>query len=211
MFVSGAQLIMSRMINSRRKFMIGISMVIGSSIILMPELTANVPPDLKPILGSGLSMGVLAAIALNLLFRIGVAQQSEITLDGNKSGSRMTEFLEECGADWGARQDIISRASTAVGEALEELNRTKLIEGMAKLKAQFDEYKLILTLTYPGKKIPIEPQKQLDLDALLDEEGDAGLDAAISNISGVLIKNLADKVTSSEVSGNSELKLVFEH
>ena len=46
---------------------------------------------------------------------------------------------------------------------------------------------------------------------LLDEEGDAGLDASISNISGALIKNLADKVTSSEVSGNSELKLVFEH
>ena len=211
MFVSGAQLIMSRMINSRRKFMIGISMVIGSSIILMPELTANVPQNLKPILGSGLSMGVLTAIVLNLLFRIGVAQQSEITLEGNKAGSRTTEFLEECGADWGARPDVISRASTAAGEALEELNRAKLILGTAKLKAYFDEYRLILTLTYPGKKIPIEPQKQLDLDALLDEEGDAGLDAAISNISGVLIKNLADKVTSSEVSGNSELKLVFAH
>jgi xanthine permease XanP len=211
MFVSGAQLIMSRMINSRRKFMIGISMVIGSSIILMPELTANVPQDLKPILGSGLSMGVLTAIVLNLLFRIGVAQQSEITLDGNKAGHQMMEFLEECGDDWGAREDVISKASTAAGEALEELNRAKLIKGTAKLKAYFDEYRLILTLTYPGQKIPIEPQKQLDLDALLDEEGDAGLDAAISNISGVLIKNLADKVTSSEVSGNSELKLVFEH
>ena len=57
----------------------------------------------------------------------------------------------------------------------------------------------------------IEPQKQLDLEALLDEDGDDGLDAAISNISGLLIKNLADKVTSSEVSGRSELKLVFEH
>jgi hypothetical protein len=57
----------------------------------------------------------------------------------------------------------------------------------------------------------IEPQKQLDLEALLDEDGDASLDAAISNISGVLIKHLADKVTSSEVSGNSELKLEFIH
>jgi xanthine permease XanP len=211
MFVSGAQLIMSRMINSRRKFMIGISMVIGSSIILMPELTANVPQDLKPILGSGLSMGVLTAIVLNLLFRIGVAQQSEITLDGNKVGHQMMEFLEECGDGWGAREDVISKASTAAGEALEELNRAKLIKGTAKLKAYFDEYRLILTLTYPGQKIPIEPHKQLDLAALLDEEGDAGLDAAMSNISGVLIKNLADKVSSSEVSGNAELKLIFEH
>jgi xanthine/uracil permease len=211
MFVSGAQLIMSRMINSRRKFMIGISMVIGSSIILMPELTANVPQDLKPILGSGLSMGVLTAIVLNLLFRIGVAKQSEIELASNKVGSQITEFLEECGSDWGAREDIISKAGTAAGEALEELNRAKLIHGTAKLKAYFDEYRLILTLTYPGKKMSIEPQKQLDLEALLNEDGDSDLDAAISNISGVLIKNLADKVTSSEVSGSSELKLVFVH
>lgn len=213
MFVAGVQLILSRMINSRRKFMIGISMVIGSSIILMPELTADVPQNLKPILGSGLSMGVLTAIILNLLFRIGVAKQSEIALAGNKVGSQITEFLEECGANWGAREDVISKASTAAGEALEELNRAKLIQGAAKLKAYFDEYKLILTLTYPGKKMSIEPQKQLDLDALLDEDGDGddGLDAAISNISGLLIKNLADKVTSSEVSGRSELKLVFVH
>lgn len=211
MFVAGAQLILSRMINSRRMFMIGISLTIGSSIILMPELTVNVPKDLQPILGSGLTMGVLASIVLNQLFRIGVAQNAEIALAGRDTGSQVTKFLEENGADWGARGDVIARAGVAAGEALEALNQASLMEGAAILKAHFDEYKLTLTLNYPGKALSFEPAQAMDLEALMDEEGEEALDAAMSNMSGVLIKNLADKVSSAETAGQAELKLIFAH
>jgi xanthine permease XanP len=211
MFVAGAQLILSRMINSRRMFMIGTSLTIGSSIILMPELTANAPESLKPILASGVSVGVLASIVLNQLFRIGVAQNAEIALAGKDSGTQATKFLEGCGADWGARGDVVVRAGVAVGEALEALNQSNSMEGAAILNAYFDEYKLILTLKYPGKAMSFEPAQALDLEALMDEEGEEAMDAAMSNISGILIKNLADIVTSAETAGLAELKLIFAH
>ena len=211
MFVVGSQLVLSRMINTRRMFMIGISITVGAAIILMPDLTANVPSNLKPILGSGLTMGVLTAILLNQIFRIGVNQNAEITLTGTHASSQATKFLEECGADWGSRADVIARAGVAVGEALEALNHAELIDGPARLKANFDEYKLSLSLIYPGKSISFEPSKKLDLDALMNEEGDDALDAAMSNMSGVLIKTLADRVSSTEKHGHAELKLTFVH
>lgn len=39
------------------------------------QVTAQLPPSQQPILGSGLMVGTLCAIGLNLLFRIGFAQQ----------------------------------------------------------------------------------------------------------------------------------------
>ena len=63
--VAGMQMILSRMINNRRMFMVGLSITVGAAIILMPELASGVPRGLKPILGSGLTMGILTAMILD--------------------------------------------------------------------------------------------------------------------------------------------------
>ena len=77
LMVAGMQMILSRMINNRRMFMVGLSITVGAAIILMPELTSTVPTNFKPILGSGLTMGILTAVILNLIFRIGIAKKQK--------------------------------------------------------------------------------------------------------------------------------------
>jgi xanthine/uracil permease len=213
MFVSGMELILSRMLNSRRMFMVGISMTVGASVILMPELTSQVPEFLAPIFESGLTVGVITAIVLNLIFRIGVTQSRQILFNDHISGEIVTNFLEECGEDWGARHDVIARAGVALEEAVETLERTKLRQGDGQIKANFDEYNLILTLDYPGKKIALKRDVKIDWEALMesDSDDDQELDLAMSNLSGVLLNNLADKVVSSEQNGHAELKLQFSH
>ena len=213
MMVAGMQLIMSRMINNRRMFMIGLSTTVGAAIILMPELTADLSDHLKPILGSGLTMGVLTAIVLNAIFRIGVSQTGAVELAGHYSGPQATSFLENCGMDWGARPDVIARAGMAVGEALEALHSAKLLNGKPTLRATFDEYKLIVGLEYPGKAITFAADAEVDLQAFMDDEesGDAALDAAMSNMSGLLIRNLADRVSSDEEDERANLLLEFTH
>jgi hypothetical protein len=55
---------------------------------------------------------------------------------------------------------------------------------------------VVLTLTYPEKPFGFEPCEAIDLQSLLEsEEGEAILDAAMSQMSGHLISNLADRVT----------------
>jgi xanthine permease XanP len=212
LMVAGMQMILSRMINNRRMFMIGLSITVGAAIILMPELTARVPVSLKPILGSGLTMGILSAVVLNLIFRIGITKTEEISLAGPQDSAKGTRFLEDCGVSWGARSDVIARASESLVEALEALHEAKLMEGPATLKATFDEYKVALALDYPGKGISFTGGSKVDLKKLMENGGgDDAIDAAMSNMSARLIRKLADRVSCDEAGNRATLHLQFSH
>ena len=212
MMVAGMELILSRLLNSRRLFMVGMSLTTGASILLIPELTAELPADLRPVLGSGLMLGALTAIGLTAFFRIGISRRGEIMLDGLHSLQDATDFLEERGADWGARRDVVSRAATTVGEAVETLYGGGLVDGPIRLSASFDEYKLVLLMDYPGRALSFNTPAEIDLEALLDaDDGDAALDSAMSGMSGNLIKHLADRVSSQRRADRAELLLRFNH
>lgn len=210
MLVLGMELILSRMLNSRRTFMVGLSITVGASLMLMPELGNSIPADLKPILTSPLTMGGLTAIGLNLLFRIGISETASIELSGTHAASEATRFLEDHGADWGARKDVINRAGTAIGEALEAMQANNMSTGPIKLTASFDEFKLVLVLDYEGSAFSLKKEK-LDISTLLTENSDSALDDAMSRISSNLIRNLANKVSSTEQSGFANLTMQFAH
>ena len=212
MMVSGMELILSRLLNSRRMFMVGVSITAGASIMLVPELTLELPEHLKPVFGSGLMLGAITAIGLTVFFRIGISRHGEVELAGAHSGQTATNFLEDCGASWGARRDVVARAGVAIGEALEALYGAEVVNGPVTLHVSFDEYKLLLDLNYPGRAINFAANQKIDLEALLeDDDEDAALDAAMSGMSGQLIKHLADRVTSNETAGRALLRLRFNH
>ena len=212
LMVAGMQMILSRMINNRRMFMIGLSITVGAAIILMPELTSMVPANLKPILGSGLTMGVLTAVILNLIFRIGIVKTDQISLTGPEDSAKATRFLEDCGVSWGARHDVITRAGESLIEALEALFEAKLMDGPATLNATFDEYKVALALNYPGRGISFAGPRTVDLKKLMEDGGsEEALDAAMSNISAKLIRKLADVVKCDESGDRATLHLQFSH
>lgn len=209
MIVVGMELILSRMLNTRRMFMVGLGITVGMTILALPELSQNVSGNLQPIVGSALTMGVVTAIVLNQIFRIGVSQTGTMELGGIHAVKELTEFLEERGSDWGARRDVMTRAGMAVGEALEKLNGSGMANWPMTLKATFDEYKVILELAYDGELVSLEPKRAIDLEALLED--DDALENAVSNISGVLIGQLADKASSEQRGDKSVLRLVFDH
>ena len=212
LMVAGMQMILSRMINNRRMFMVGLSITVGAAILLMPELTSTVPTQLKPILGSGLTMGILTAVILNLIFRIGIAKSEETTLAGPEESSKGIRFLEDCGVSWGARHDVIARAGESLMEALEALHEAKLMDGPATFKATFDEYKVALALDYPGRGITLSGKQNLDLKQLMaGGANDEAIDAAMSNMSAHLLQRLADRVNSDEAGGRATLHLEFNH
>ena len=101
MMVAGAELVLSRLLNGRRRATVGLSLAAGMAVMLVPELTASAPLQLKPLVGSGFIVGVSLAIALNLVFRIGVSQSSEVLLDGMNAAEQAARFLEDCGAAGG--------------------------------------------------------------------------------------------------------------
>ena len=152
----------------------------------------------------------LAAIGLNLMFRIGISETATMELSGTHTASAATRFLEDHGADWGARKDVITRAGAAVGEALEALQINNMTEGPITLRTSFDEFKLVLKLEYEGEAFSLKKQK-VDISALLIEDDDSALDDAMANMSSHLLRNLANKVSSTKQSGVASLTMQFAH
>lgn len=209
MIVAGMDLILSRMLNTKRSFVVGISIAIGMSVYIIPEMTAAAPAWSYTIVSSGLTVAALVAVLLNILFRIGIAQSATMTLDPYAPPGAVVEFLETCGGAWGARRDVVLRAGMAIGEAVELLTRSRALRGPAELRVAFDEVRLVCTIRYQGAPLRLDPV-EVDVAALLDAD-DALLDADIERVSALLVSRLADRTQAFADGDTAELVLAFDH
>ena len=211
MLVSGMELIFSRMMNTRRMIMVGMSIAAGSVVVLLPEIANGAPSSLAPLLTSGLTVGGIFAVTLNAVFQLGVAKKDKITLQGIADVSLLTDFLEAKGAAWGARREVISKSAIAIIETLEKVGRTQTRVWPIVVQAEFDEYNLRIEMEYRGDALVFGVNEKLDLDALLDDDDDSSLDMIVANVSGVLMQQLADKMRSRQSGQFAIIELNFEH
>ena len=118
--LAGFQIMVSRMMNARRIFVIGISLTFGLCVYLIPEAYSGVHPWLKPVFSSALSVTTIMALVLNMIFRIGVASKARLELNPAAfSSSDIFDFMERQGGDWAARPDVIRSAAGAMNETME--------------------------------------------------------------------------------------------
>ncbi|QIB35613.1 solute carrier family 23 protein [Ancylobacter pratisalsi] len=203
--VAGMELILSRRLSDRRIFTVGLAVMAGLAVAILPELVDATPDWAHPILGSPLSVSTGVAIALNLLFRIGIRQEASVpvTTDDNPFEATTT-FLEHQGDIWGARRDVISSAIPVVAEAAEMLLDTGVAEDGVVLRARFDENDLDVTLLYRGAPIEIPTLRPSPEDLL----GDA---AAVARFVGYMLSKRADRLLLGRLGERQTLTLRFEH
>ena len=124
--IEGFRIITSRMLDDRKIFLVGFSLIFGLSVDLLPSLYAQFPEAVQPIFRSSLTVVSLTAIVLNLIFRIGIKQMRSIEVVlGQDATDKVVEFMEISGEVWGARDEVVRRASSAMIEFIEmatELN-----------------------------------------------------------------------------------------
>ncbi|MDD2637915.1 MAG: solute carrier family 23 protein, partial [Methanothrix sp.] len=143
MIVAGFQIIMSRMLDARRTFLVGIPLILGLSVDVLPGLYDTVPPILSPIFSSSLSLAAVLVVLLNLLFRIGIAKRGQLVLrPGVDDADSIFNFMERQGSAWGARREVIFRAISATNELFEAVSSSKLAEGDIDVDVAFDEFNL---------------------------------------------------------------------
>jgi NCS2 family nucleobase:cation symporter-2 len=71
MVIAGIQIILTTKLDARKTFVIGISLIFGLSVDILPELYRNIHPWLRPLFSSSLTLSTILAIVLTQLFRIG--------------------------------------------------------------------------------------------------------------------------------------------
>lgn len=205
MIVAGIQILTSRMLDARKTFVIGTSIIFGLSVDLVPSLYQQVHPWLKPLFSSSLSVSAISAVILNLLFRIGIGKHKSIELQpGTDSSAKIFSFMEKQGGLWGARREVIYNAMSAMNEFMEAI---ALGERMAKpivMDVGFDEFNLDVTIRYEGAALEF-PTTRPDKQQLRTEPG------AVTRLAGYLVRQYADKLTATAQGAMNQVVLHFDH
>jgi xanthine permease XanP len=205
MILAGIQVITSRMLDARRIFVVGIALIFGLSVDMVPGLYGNVPDLIQPLFSSSLAISTILVVFLNLLFRIGVTKYQILELTpGVDSSQKIFEFMETQGGIWGARHEVILRATAALNEFVESAAGLGLVNGKARAEVSFDEFNLDVDIRYDGQLMEF-PSRRPTEDALLADE------KAFIGLSGFLIRQYADRVRSEVVNGRCQVQLHFDH
>ena len=138
LITSGMELIISRMLDTRRIFMVGCSIIVGIASIQMTDMIKQLPPALYSIAGSPFAIASLCAILLNLLFKIGTSRNASLSAEPQlASVPEILSFFESSGASWGARRQVIQRAENAMNELLETMIMMHLADGKMDIQLRF--------------------------------------------------------------------------
>ncbi len=204
MVVAGIQIIMSRMMDGRKTFVVGLSIIFGLSIDIVPGIYSQAPAWLAPEVSSSLAASTILALILNLLFRIGIAQSATLKLEpGAGFTDEVFNFMEKQGGFWGARHEVIHKAASAICEALEAIIMLNGNAVPVTMKARFDEFNLDVGISYPGVS-PARAESLPAIDDLTDEK-------SFVKMSMFMVQKYADRCVIERQGENSILRLHFDH
>ena len=205
MILAGVQVITSRMLDSRRIFVVGISLIFGLSVDMVPGLYRDVPHHYQPLVSSSLAVSTVLVVVLNLLFRIGITKHQSVELTpGVDPSQKVFDFLETQGSVWGARRDVMTRAASALNEFLESAAVLGFVKGTARADVSFDEFNLDVDVHYDGELMDFPTGRPTQESLVTDRN-------AVVSLSGFLIRQYADGVTAAKADGRCRVLMHFDH
>jgi NCS2 family nucleobase:cation symporter-2 len=204
--LTGLKIMTSRLLDNRKIITLGIALIAGLAHESLLSGLENIPAQLESVFATSLSVTVVTAVLLNLLFRIGSKQRlvHELLIAGNWP-SELNQLVWHLGRQWGARPEVVSRLEHASNELIELLLAQEVIEPGARIgiATRFDEFDCVLTLSYCGEAIELASERP-DPEALLDQPD------AVHQLAGYLIQRLADSVRFTQLGERPQIQLHFQ-
>jgi NCS2 family nucleobase:cation symporter-2 len=203
--INGLQVMTSRLLDARRTLIIGLSIIAGGAVEVFPQLAASAPKAVAPLVGSSLAFSTLIALLLNLLFRIGVKKTVSLTIAHDDiDPEKVEKFFKASGAAWGARPDVVNRATFGVIQLLDAIHETCWRSGPIEVSATFDEFNLDVRTSYVGE--PLEfPQDRPSNDEIMAGEQGTRL------LAGYMLRRCADRLLSQSTDGRATVFLHYDH
>jgi xanthine permease XanP len=203
--IGGVQIISTRVLDARRTLVIGMGMMAFFVVSVFPSAFSGVPHWLQPLVNSPLVLGTLVALALNLVFRLGIRRKVTMTIDPTAADyHEVGNFVERNAAIWGARRDVSTRVEFSVQQAAEAIVEYCQPSGPIAVEIGYDEFDIDVTMTYPGNSLELAGPLPTQDEILETEEGPRRLAA-------FLIVQRSDKVKAAAHDGIATLALHFRH
>jgi NCS2 family nucleobase:cation symporter-2 len=201
--LGGMQLLTSRMLDSRRIFAVGISLIFGLSVDMAPELYRHAPEVFRPLFSSSTALATILVVSLSLLFRLGIARRVSFEVVPGDGLEKINSMMEEQGAAWGMRQEVVIRAVQAVNETVNSALAFNPGLERVEVSIEFDEFKLGADVEYEG--VPIQlAESAPSTESLFTAEG-------IALLSTFMIRQFADRVRIKAHKGACRIELTLDH
>ena len=202
---NGFETIASRMLDARRSLVVGLALLTGIAVEAFPDVFHHLPRDLQPLLGSSLVLGTSVGFGLNALFRIGARRRAELQIDPLAIDfEAIHTFMEGRGGLWGARRDVISRATFAAQQMVEVIAENCEPRGAIALSGSFDEFDLTVEARYDGAMLDL-PERRPSEAAIRDSEDGVRL------LAGFLLRHNADRASSLRRGDACIVRFQFHH
>jgi NCS2 family nucleobase:cation symporter-2 len=203
--INGLQVISSRLLDARRTLVLGLSLIAGLAVEVFPSVVAMAPKPLAPLVGSSLVFSTLLALALNLLFRIGIKKTVRLTIEAPPADSqKIDDFLQSNAAKWGARPDVVKRATFAAMQLIEAVEENCWHGGPIMVEASFDEFNLDIRVSYQGDALEF-PDRRPSIEQIRDSDNGVRL------LAGFMLRRNADRVRSDAKDGRALVHFHFDH
>jgi NCS2 family nucleobase:cation symporter-2 len=118
--------------------------------------------------------------------------------------AQLDDELKRQGAIWGARAEVIARASWAIAQVIDAVAENCWLEGPLVIAVSFDEFNLEVDVTYRGEALEF-PDRRPTEDEILESEG------GVRRLAGYTLRHLADQVRAEQKGADAHLTLRFDH
>jgi NCS2 family nucleobase:cation symporter-2 len=130
MIAGGIQIITSRNVDSRTTYVVGVSLLLGLAREVFPDYFKRATPVVHLFTGSMMSIGVMSAFLLNLIFRVGATRS--VVLEFEKSDEpvdNLEKLLRGRGRAWSVAPDVMDRAVSTTEQVFRHLADAGLMIG----------------------------------------------------------------------------------
>jgi xanthine permease XanP len=204
MIVSGLQIITSRMMDARKIIVVGISIIMGLSVDMIPGLYSHMHPWIAPVFKSSLALATILALVLNLVMRIGIAKKRQLELYAiAENRQKLHDFIEETGKSWGALAVVMEKVKSAVLEFNEALMMAGITNTPVRYELRFDELSIAVNIYYSGPLLSLSHAGSVDWIHADD--------AAYAKVAMSLIYYQTDHVHVTQHQGMNHYTLQFDH
>ena len=203
--INGLQIMSSRLLDARRTLIISLSVIAGMAIEVFPSIATSAPPPMSYLVGSSLVLSTVTALVLNLVFRIGVKKTAVFTIKpGGVDPQEIEAFFQTQGATWGARPDIVKRATYGTIQLVDAVATDFWREGPIVVEASFDEFNLDVRVSYQGEQLYF-PDQRPSLAEIRESAEGARL------LAGFLLRRNADRTRAKSHDGRTRVLFHFDH
>jgi len=179
MIAGGMQVMLSRPIDTRAIYVMGISTLLALSENVYPGYFRELPPAVGSLTANPLALCLSAAIALTLLFRFGTQQAGEVAWnDAEGSVGVAVAFLRGKAQGWKIPADLIETSGVHARDVITYILQNHSRHPDGSLRAFYNGIELGVDITYRGTPTAHLPAARKDyspIESKLDNEEAAAI------------------------------------